>query len=235
MTELERVDQAVEYFRRYDQKSSAIKQNRENQEYLKTYIHDEDYVVKNFQLTTKRAKALGISAGAGLVLFLLVFFITKSIIAAIVLGAFALIGISVFSVCLQHYRLTAAKQKQVEINEGITEQIEILKAREPQLIQDKENFRAGIEKRVPFISVDDRKYIGEIRKMIESGDAATAEDAAAMLEQKLLMDQFTNIMEQSEEKVYTAEENKERFGDPLELIKKKRKPLFRRKPKVQNA
>ena len=56
-----------------------------------------------------------------------------------------------------------------------------------------------------------------------------------MLEQKLLMDQFTNIMEQSEEKVYTAEENKERFGDPLELIKKKRKPLFRRKPKVQNA
>ena len=85
------------------------------------------------------------------------------------------------------------------------------------------------------ISVDDRKYIGEIRKMIESGDAATAEDAAAMLEQKLLMDQFTNIMEQSEEKVYTAEENKERFGDPLELIKKKRKPLFRRKPKVQNA
>lgn len=235
MTELERVDQAVEYFRRYDQKSSAIKQNRENQEYLKTYIHDEDYVVKNFQLTTKRAKALGISAGTGLVLFLLVYFITKSIIAAIVLGAFALIGISVFSVCLQHYRLTAAKQKQVEINEGITEQIEILKAREPQLIQDKENFRAGIEKRVPFISVDDRKYIGEIRKMIESGDAATAEDAAAMLEQKLLMDQFTNIMEQSEEKVYTAEENKERFGDPLELIKKKRKPLFRRKPKVQNA
>lgn len=235
MTELERVDQAVEYFRRYDQKSSAIKQNRENQEYLKTYIHDEDYVVKNFQLATKRAKALGISAGTGLVLFLLVYFITKSIIAAIVLGAFALIGISVFSVCLQHYRLTAAKQKQVEINEGITEQIEILKAREPQLIQDKENFRAGIEKRVPFISVDDRKYIGEIRKMIESGDAATAEDAAAMLEQKLLMDQFTNIMEQSEEKVYTAEENKERFGDPLELIKKKRKPLFRRKPKVQNA
>lgn len=235
MTELERVDQAVEYFRRYDQKSSAIKQNRENQEYLKTYIHDEDYVVKNFQLTTKRAKALGISAGAGLVLFLLVYFITKIIIAAIVLGAFALIGISVFSVCLQHYRLTAAKQKQVEINEGITEQIEILKAREPQLIQDKENFRAGIEKRVPFISVDDRKYIGEIRKMIESGDAATAEDAAAMLEQKLLMDQFTNIMEQSEEKVYTAEENKERFGDPLELIKKKRKPLFRRKPKVQNT
>ena len=235
MTELERVDQAVEYFRRYDQKSSAIKQNRENQEYLKTYIHDEDHVVKNFQLATKRAKALGISAGTGLVLFLLVCFITKSIIAAIVLGAFALIGISVFSVCLQHYRLTAAKQKQVEINEGITEQIEILKAREPQLIQDKENFRAGIEKRVPFISVDDRKYIGEIRKMIESGDAATAEDAAAMLEQKLLMDQFTNIMEQSEEKVYTAEENKERFGDPLELIKKKRKPLFRRKPKVQNA
>ena len=29
MTELERLDQAVEYFRRYDQKSSAIKQNSE--------------------------------------------------------------------------------------------------------------------------------------------------------------------------------------------------------------
>lgn len=235
MTELERVDQAVEYFRRYDQKSSAIKQNRENQEYLKTYIHDEDYVVKNFNLKSKIAKNLGVTIGAALIVFLLLYFTTKIMLVAIIISAFILVGGAAFFISLQHYRFTAAKQKQVEINEGITEQIEILKAREPQLIQDKENFRAGIEKRVPFISVDDRKYIGEIRKMIESGDAATAEDAAAMLEQKLLMDQFTNIMEQSEEKVYTAEENKERFGDPLELIKKKRKPLFRRKPKVQNA
>ena len=229
MTELERVAQAEEYFRRYYQMEAAIVQNRENQDYLKTYIHDEEYVVKNFDLALKRAKALGISAGAGVAMFLLILLTTKSMVVAIVLGAFALVGLSVFSVCLQHYRLTAAKQNQVEVNDGIAEQIEILKSREPQLIQQKDNYYAGLEKRIDFMPVSEMKYIGEIRKMIESGEASTCEEASEMLEQKMLLEQFNHIMESSEIKTYTEEENKERFGDPLELIKKKRKPFFRKK------
>jgi hypothetical protein len=226
MTELERVDQAAEYFRRYEQKEAAIKQNRENQEYLKTYIHGEDYVEKNFNIKEKIAKGVGASVAAGIVLFLLLFIIFRSVLVGAVLGGFLLIGGSVFFISLQHYRFTAAKQHQVEVNEGITEQIEILKAREPQLIQDKDNFYKGLKERITFMSPDDRKYVGEIRKMIESGEAETAEDASAMLEQKMLLEQFNTIMEQNEIKIYTDEENKERFGDPLELIKKKRKPLF---------
>lgn len=231
MTELERVDQAAEYFRRYHQMEAAITQNRENQDYLKTYIHDEAYVVKNFNLASKRAKGIGISVGAGLLVFLLLFIIFRSAVVAAVLGGFVLIGGSVFAVALQHYRLTAAKQKQVEVNEGITEQIEILKAREPMLIQQKDNYYAGLEKRIDFMSVEDMPYIDEIRKLVESGEAETAEDAAAALEQKILMEQFNNIMEKSEIKTYTDEENKERFGDPLELIKKKKKPFFKKKNK----
>lgn len=231
MTELERIDQAAEFFRRFEQKEAAITQNRENQEYLKTYIHDEEYVVKNFNITSKIAKGVGISVAAGIILFVLLFIVTGSVLVGAVLGGFVLVGGSVFFISLQHYRFTAAKQHQVEVNEGITEQIEILKSREPQLIQDKDNFYAGLEKRITFMSPDDRKYIGEIRKMVESGEAETAEDAASMLEQKMLLQQFNNIMEKSEIKVYTDEENKERFGDPLELIKKKRKPFFKKKKK----
>lgn len=233
MTELERIDQAAEYFRRYEQKEAAIKQNRENQEYLKTYIHEEEYVVKNFNLTSKIAKSVGVSAAAGAAVFVLSFVILRVGVAAAVFGGLVLIGLGAFLISLQHFRFTEAKKNQVELNEGITEQIEALKLREPQLIQDKDSFREGLEKRVPFISVEDRKYIGELRKMVESGEAETAEDAGALLEQKMLLAQFNDIMEKSEieMKVYTDEENKERFGDPLELIKKKRKPFFKRKKK----
>lgn len=233
MTELERIDQAIEYFRRYDDMEAAIVQNRENQDYIKTYIHDESYVSKNFDIGKKRLHGIGISAGVAAVMFLLLLAVSQSVVAAAVLGGFVLICGSVFAVALQHYRFTEAKKYQQEVNNGIAEQIEILKAREPQLIQTKDNYLEGLKKRVTFISVEDRKYVGELRRMIESGEAQTVEEAAGALEQKLLMQQFTNIMEQNEIpiKTYTEEENKERFGDPLELIGKKRRSFFKKKKK----
>ncbi len=231
MTELERIEQAEEYFNRYYQMEDAITQNRENEEYLKTYIHDEAYVVKNFDLAKKRATGVAIGVGIGVVLFLLILLIFNSFIAALVLGLFGLLGFSVFAVCLQHYRLDAAKRQQVEVNAGINEQIEILKEREPQLIKTKDDYYAGLEKRIDFMSLSNMQYIGEMKKWIESGEAQTAEDASALLEQKLLLEQFNSIMKKSEMEVktYTEEENKQRFGDPLELIKKKKKPFFKRK------
>lgn len=231
MTELERIEQAEEYFNRYYQMENAITQNRENEEYLRTYIHDEAYVVKNFDLAKKRATGVAIGVGIGVVLFLLILLIFRSFVAALVLGLFGLLGFSVFAVCLQHYRLDAAKRQQVEVNAGINEQIEILKEREPQLIKTKDDYYAGLEKRIDFMSLSNMQYIGEMKKWIESGEAQTAEDASALLEQKLLLEQFNSIMKKSEMEVktYTEEENKQRFGDPLELIKKKKKPFFKRK------
>lgn len=224
MTELEKIDQAAEYFRRFHQMEAAIVQNHENQEYLKTYIHDEQYVLDNFDLKKQLARGLGMSAAAALVIFLILVWI--SLVPAIVLGAFVLIGGTVFFYAFNHYRLDEAKQNQVEVNEGITEQIEILKAREPQLIQAKDNYYEGLEKRITFMDISEMKYIDDLRKLVEDGEAENAEEAFEMLEQRILLQQFNSIMEHKEiEKVYTEEENKERFGDPLELIGKRKKSL----------
>lgn len=224
MTELERIDQAAEYFRRYHQMEAAIVQNRENQKYLKTYIHDEQYVIDKYNMKTHLTRGFGMAGVAGLAVFLMLVWI--SWIPALVLGLFIIAGGCIFFYSLNRYRLDAAKQNQEEVNEGITEQIGILEAREPQLIQAKDNYYAGLEKRITFMDLSEMNYIDDLRKLVEDGEAETAEDASALLEQKLLLQQFNTIMENKEiEKVYTEEENKERFGDPLEIIGKRKKPL----------
>ncbi len=224
MTELEKIDQAAEYFRRFHQMEAAIVQNRENQKYLKTYIHDEQYVIDNYDMKTHLTRGFAMSGIAGLVVFFILVWI--SWIPALILGLFIIAGGCIFFYSLNHYRLDAAKQNQEEVNEGITEQIGILEAREPQLIQAKDNYYAGLEKRITFMDLSEMDYIDDLRKLVEDGEAETAEDASALLEQKLLLQQFNSIMENKEiEKVYTEEENKARFGDPLELIGKRKKPL----------
>lgn len=62
-TELEKIDRAAEYFERYFEFEDAVTVSKENKEYLKTYIHDNDYVVKNFNIKNKIIKSLGISIG----------------------------------------------------------------------------------------------------------------------------------------------------------------------------
>ncbi len=228
MTELERIDQAEEYYRRYNQKNEAITQNRENQEYLKKYIHDDTFVIASFNMKDKLAKGIGKSAVAGLIVFLIVMMI--NLFVGLILGVFVVVGGAVFFKSLYKYRLDAELQHQEEVNEGIKEQIEILKAREPQIIAEKDNFAEGIEKRVTFISLSDMKYLPEIRRMIEENEAETCEDAAMMLEQKMLFEQFNHIMENTEiEKTYTDAENKERFGDPIQMINEKNKKTLKEK------
>lgn len=81
-TELEKIDRAAEYFERYFEFEDAVTVSKENKEYLKTYIHDNDYVVKNFNIKNKIIKSLGISIGIGLAAFLLLWLLlgTKLII-----------------------------------------------------------------------------------------------------------------------------------------------------------
>ena len=228
MTELERIEQAEEYYRRYLQKEEAIVQNRDNQEYLKKYIHDENFVIASFNMKDKLTKGIGKSVAVGVAVFLVLLMINW--VPALVLGLFVIIGGSIFFSSLYKYRLDEEKQHQVEVNEGIEEQIEILKAREPQMIAEKDSFAEGIEKRITFISLADMKYLPELKRIIEEGEAETCEDAAALLEQKMLFEQFNIIMENTEiEKTYTDAENKERFGDPIEMINQKNKKSFKEK------
>ena len=93
-TELEKIDRAAEYFERYFEFEDAVTVSKENKEYLKTYIHDNDYVVKNFNIKNKIIKSLGISIGIGLAAFLLLWLLlgTKLIIVGIIAGALIFIG-----------------------------------------------------------------------------------------------------------------------------------------------
>lgn len=232
MTELERIEQAAEFFRRYNRKEAAITQNRENQEYLKTYIREESYVTDNFHFRDKFMVGLGISGGAGILLFLIFWAITKFIWVALGIGAFVFIGGAIAFLCIFKYALDEEKQLQKDINSGISEQIEILKQREPQIIAEKEKFEKGLEERVPFISVNDMKYLPELKRMIEEHEAETCEDAAALLEQKLLFQQFNSIMENQEiEQSYTAytyteAENKQKMSSMVDAITQNTKKSF---------
>lgn len=64
------------------------------------------------------------------------------------------IGVGVFGIALNKYRLTAAEQKQVEVNEGINEQIIMLDDRIKQVERQRDDYYKALEKRVPFMSLD---------------------------------------------------------------------------------
>lgn len=228
MTELEKIDQAETYFARYYEFEDAIRINKENIEYLKTYIHDNTYVEKTFNLKSKRiiSVALCLAAGAAVFGILTAVLGTGMLMISAVGGASAFILLAVFGVCLQHFRLTEAKKRQAEVNEGIGEQLEILKNRDSQLIRQKEDYYKGLEKRISFMPLEYMKNIGQIRSYIESGEALTCEEAADRFERNMLLQEMSSLTMQSEEvdePSIDTEAAKERLGDPLELIRKNKK------------
>ena len=233
MTELERLKQAEELFHRFDLKEAAIVRNRENQEYLQTMIHDDIYVQENYDMKSKLTKEMGI-VGCGMVaIFLIVLIIARNLLVSLGFASFAFIAGAVFFIALNRYRLDQTMEKQSEINEGIIEEIERLRALEPEIIKLKEDYAKGLETQVPFLSLSDVGYIPELREYIESGEADTCEDAAGILEQKLLLQQLNTIMENHEiEKAYIRNEQhqeKERFNNPLESIKPSQKKSLKEK------
>ena len=138
----------------------------------------------------------------------------------------------VFFISLNRYQLDKQMEKQSEYNEGIIEEIERLKELEPSIIKHKEEYVKGLEEKVPFISLSDIKYLPDIREYLESGEADTCEDAAGILEQKLLLQQLNTIMENHEiERNYMREVNHEpeKFDNPLESIKPSGKKTLKEK------
>ena len=236
MTELERINQAENYFARYYEFEDAIRINKENSEYLKTYIHDDAYVEKNFNLKSKRLKSVALCFAVGALVFgaMIALLGLDMLFISVIGGASAFVLMAVFGICLQHFRLSEAKKHQTEVNEGISEQLELLKSRDVQLVRQKEDYYRGLEKRVDFMSLDYMKNIEQIRSYLESGEASTCEEAVDCFERNMLLQEMSSLTmhtENTPEPVVDTEAAKERLGDPLKLIKKNKK----RKKKRENV
>lgn len=230
--ELDKLSQAEEFFNRYFQFEDAVQVSKENKEYLKTYIHLPEYVTKSFNFKAKFTKSIITSAIAGAGAFLLLFLITGFELSVIWIPivAFAVVFIigCIVGYSMNKYRLSAALQHQVEINNGISEQIQILEERIKEREKHSKDYYKELQKRITFISMDYMKYIPQIKEILISGEAETCEEAIEVFEQQLLMKKMTQSL--NKPATHTEEENKERFGDPLEMImadkKKKKKNIF---------
>ena len=222
--ELDRVNQVASLIDRYYQFEDAVDVNKQNIEYLKTYIHDGDYVEQNFDMKSKFLRDIAISAGAAVVVFAICLIFTSLIISAIVGVVACVVCIIVFS-SIAKARLNAKKQEQVEINTGITEQIQALEQRTKQMEKQREDYKKGLEKRLDFLSVDYIGNIATIKEYLEKGEAETCEDAVALLEQNMMMAKLSDAMTKSARKPLDMDYNqqKEKFGDPLAVIKERRK------------
>ena len=222
--ELDRVNQVASLIDRYYQFEDAVDVNKQNIEYLKTYIHDGDYVEQNFDMKSKFLRDIAISAGVAVVVFAICLIFTSLIISAIVGVVASVVCIIVFS-SIAKARLNAKKQEQVEINTGITEQIQALEQRTKQMEKQREDYKKGLEKRLDFLSVDYIGNISTIKEYLEKGEAETCEDAVALLEQNMMMAKLSDAMTKSARKPLDMDYNqqKEKFGDPLAVIKERRK------------
>lgn len=239
MTELERMELAETYINRYFEFEDGVTVSQENKEYLKTYIKDISQIDKEFDFNAKRNKSimivLAIALGAAL-LFLIPFHSRWLFLVPAVTFIFLTVAGIVLVTSLHKYKLDAAKEHQKEVNEGIKEQIEILDLRIQQIAKQRDDYLTALKKKIDFMELDTdyMKNISKIKEYLVNGEAETCEDAVAIYEQSLLMQQMTSIMtasEHKEDQEMDMEKNRERFGDPLELIKENKKKKKREKKK----
>jgi hypothetical protein len=226
--ELEKIELAEEYFRRYFEMENAVTVNEENMEYLKTYIHDDQYVTKNFNMMDQTQRGAIITAVTTVVMLLLMGVATNWLIAGALAIGTIVVGVIVV-LRLNKYRLDVAKKEQREVNEGIREQIVLLEERKVQLERQKDDYYKALGKRVD-VPLDYMKNVSQIKKFMTDGEADTVEDAIAMYEQSMLMQQMSDIMKASKVKEEEPKKSdRERFGDPLKIIKENKRK--RRKEK----
>ncbi|MBR1422348.1 MAG: hypothetical protein IJ571_02740 [Ruminococcus sp.] len=226
--ELEKIEQAEEYFRRYFEMENAVTVNEENMEYLKTYIHDDQYVTKNFNMMDQTQRGAIITSIITVVMLLVMGVAANWLIAGALAVATIVVGVIVV-LRLNKYRLDVAKKEQREVNEGIREQIVLLEDRKLQLERQKDDYYKALGKRVD-VPLDYMSNVGQIKKFMTDGEADTVEEAIEMFEQSLLMQQMTDIMKASEKKEEEPKQSdRERFGDPLKIIKENKRKKRREK------
>ncbi len=236
MTELERMDQAETFINRYFEFEDAVNVSYENKEYLKTYIKDVSKVEADFDVKQRAKRDIMICVAAAVLVFIILFIpLHKSaVLVPIVVSLFILIPGIIFVVSLNRYKLSALKQHQAEVNDGIKEQIEILDLRIKQVEKQRDDYFAALQKKIDFmeLDVDYMKNIGRIKEKLLDGTAETCEEAVDAFEQTLLMEQMTSIIKKSETKPeMDMEKNLERFGDPLKVIEENKKKKKKEKKK----
>ena len=231
MTELERIRQASDFIQRYYQFEDAVKVNQQNKEYLQGYIRNQYAVEEEFNFKKKVTKAAIVGGGVGVVIGLIVWAASGSWIAALItLGVLAVLG-AVMGFFVQKYRLDEAIETQRDINNGIKEQIEILEARDKQLIRQRDDYYRGLEKRIDFMSLDYMDNIDQLVEIMQNGEAETCEEAVAVFEQKQLFQEMTSLIAApaEEPEPLDREKAKEMFGDPVAKIREDRKKRRREK------
>lgn len=227
VTELERLKQVKSYFERYYQFEDAVNVNKQNKEYLKTYIRNQYDVEAEFNYKEKLMKTITPAIIVGLLAGLLLFAVSEWI-WWIGLIAFVVVTVVyiVISAGLLKRRLQEAIENQREVNEGITEQMNVLASRDEQLLRQRDDYYRGLKKRVDFMSLDYMDNIDQIEEILVNGEAETCEDAVAVFEQKMIfqeMSSFLSAPAQQETKPLDREAAREKFGDPLEVIRQNRK------------
>lgn len=234
--ELERIKQVKEYFQRYYHFEDAVTVNQQNKEYLSSYIHNQYDVEKEFDFKRKMMMVLGIAAGGGLVLGLLLLLITGLWLVGLIVFVVIAAALAIVGIMFLRYRLTEAIERQREVNEGIKEQIQGLELRDQQLIRQRDDYYRGLKKRVDWMSLDYMDNIDQIEEILQNGEAETCEEAVEVFEQKLLLQEMTSFLSnpaQPEVKPLDPEQAREMFGDPLEQIRQNRKK--RRKEKKADS
>ncbi|SFC21916.1 hypothetical protein [Ruminococcus albus] len=237
MTELEKMELAECYINRYFEIADGVEISKENKEYLKIYIRDVSEAEREFDFNGKRNKSMLYVLGGALVfaLLLLIAFHSGLYFIVPVLG-FLTIAVSGYMIINKYYtqRLVEVKDHQKEVNEGITEQIEILQGRIKQLEKQRDDYLTALRKKIDFmeLDMDYMNNIGQIKEFMVNGEAETCEEAVQIFESNLLMQQMSGIMSASvHDKTMDIEKNKERFGDPTKDFGKKtaKKSLFGKK------
>lgn len=229
MTELERMEQAEGYINRYYEFEEGVTVTYENKEYLKTYIRDISEIEKEFEFKKKVTKtAMNTAIWAGIFAGLLAIPFHKKFYLLVPIVCFVAIMVAsiMISISVNKLRLEEAKKNQKDVNEGIKEQIEIIDIRIQQVEKQRDDYLTALKKRIDFMDLNEdyMENIGTIKGYLESGEAETCEDAVALYEQHLILNQMTKIMKKSERKIETdPEKNKERFGDPLKIIEENKK------------
>ncbi|MBO4865491.1 MAG: hypothetical protein J5582_02810 [Ruminococcus sp.] len=237
MTELEKMELAECYINRYFEIADGVEISKENKEYLKIYIRDVSEAEREFDFNGKRNKSMLYVLGGALVfaLLLLIAFHSGLYFIVPVLG-FLTIAVSGYMIINKYYtqRLVEVRDHQKEVNEGITEQIEILQGRIRQLEKQRDDYLTALRKKIDFmeLDMDYMNNIGQIKEFMVNGEAETCEEAVQIFESNLLMQQMSGIMSASvHDKTMDIEKNKERFGDPTKDFGKKpaKKSLFGKK------
>ncbi len=240
MTELEKMDLAECYINRYFEFAEGVEVSKENKEYLKIYIRDVSEAEKEFDFKGKRNKTMVyVLIGAVIFAAILAAAFHSGFLWIVPVVGFALVTAFGYKLANNYYsqKLTEVRNHQIEVNEGITEQIELLEGRIKQLEKQRDDYLAALRKKIDFmeLDMDYMTNIGQIKGFLVSGEAETCEEAVEIFEQSLLMQQMTGLMTASvHDTAMDMEKNKERFGDPTENIGKKpqkKSGLFGKKSK----